>query len=93
MKDIFKNIGNILNPQYKVGPLNAIWLNKGLVTKSGKLYHIAPGDFVTVENGALIDSTEDPTHIITSCSGKPDNTELFFVCADIKTYQLQRVDL
>lgn len=93
MNDILKNLGNILNPQHKVGPLAAIWIEKGLVTKEGKKHRLAPGDFITVENGTLVDSTEDPTHVITSCNGKIDNTELFIVCADIKTYQLEKVDL
>lgn len=93
MTDILKLLGNVLNPIHKVGPLNAIWIEKGLVTKNGKVYRIAPGDFITIKDGKLIDSNDDPTHVITSCNGNIANTELFIVCADVKTFQLQKIDM
>ena len=95
MKDeLFELFANICRPQPLPSmPITAIWLNKPLMTSDGIKSRITEGDYVLVEGNELKDCLDKPTHIITSCHGKVDNTDLHIVCMDIKTMELKRIQL
>lgn len=65
----FKAIGDSYNFLNNVHPLAAIWLTKPLVTQQGRTVRIRDGHLVKVEEGKLVDCTDEPTHLILQCFG------------------------
>ena len=93
-KDIFESLGEYLMPKtLPTMPILAVWLDTPLMTSDGIKSRITEGDYVLVEGNELKDCLDKPTHIITSCHGKVDNTDLHIVCMDIKTMELKRIQL
>lgn len=64
--------------------LEAIWLNRPLQTPDGPKIRITRDMVVKIENGELVDFTENPTHKILACFGTlHDQFELTLI--DLKT--------
>lgn len=64
--DIAKSIGALYTEQRE---LEAIWLERPIQTPEGRKIRITTGDTVKVENGMLVDCTENATHVIFKCLG------------------------
>ena len=71
--DIFNTLSDIVRSQNdlytKQRELAAIWLSKSVITSQGKTPRIAPGMFVTIKDGCLVDMQERPTHKVLACYG------------------------
>jgi len=95
MKDeLFEAIADIARPNNVVMPLAAIWLEKGLITPSGRKIRISEGLEVYVDNeGKLQDNADEWNAVVSSCHGTVYNTDLHFVVIMRDSLELKRIDL
>ena len=87
MENIYASLSPFYMPDMstKVMELNAIWLEKKLMTANETTARITPGMLVKVQGGRLVDCIGDPTHLVTKCLGTVQSTMLEFVLIDIIT--------
>lgn len=92
---LFEVLASIVKPpSNKTMPLAAIWLNKPIWTAKTVTRRIEEGDLVVIQNKELKDCIDQkPTHRITGCYGKWDNSDLHINVIDLKTQELTRIDI
>jgi len=94
MKDVLESIANIIRPDNTIYPLAAIWLEKGLITPSGRKIRISEGLEVTVDNdGNLIDNAESFNAVVTSTHGTINSQNLSVVVMMVKDKSLKQIYL
>ena len=97
--DIFARIGEAINPNSgsnnKTMPLAAIWITPAPVTEAGRQSRITEGTRLKVIDCKIVDlqAGENPTHIVTSCSGNISGTVVEMVVMDLKTQDLIQINL
>ena len=92
MKDeLFEMIADIARP--KIMPLAAIWLEKGLITPSGRKIRISEGLECFVEDGKLVDNDKEWNAVVSSCLGTVYSTNMYFVVIMKDTLELKRIDV
>ena len=94
--NVFETLSKSLTPDYThIYPLAAIWLDKSVVTKEGKMRRIVEGISLKIENGEIVDlpEGEKPTHIITSTKGNLNSTILLLGVMDLTTQELSEIKL
>lgn len=85
MNNIFEALANMFNPGDKLYELNAIWMDRKVMSGEGVCTHRLSKDMtVKVKDGGIVDCPE-PTHKIIGCLGTINSSELYFVLTDLKT--------
>lgn len=82
IKNYLADLHELQNKEFE---MEAIWLEKSLQTPSGKHFRLTRDMEVKIENGSLVDCTENPTHKIIGCSGTITSSKLTLILTDLKT--------
>ena len=91
--DLFKEIfETATRPFFKMYTLDAIHLDKPLLTPDGYYRRITEGMAVCIKDGQLVDG-EVGTHIVTHVRGNLSNTKFAIVVNSMQTLELNILDL
>lgn len=81
LQNIFESVSNLYTKQRE---LEAIWLSKPIETPFGRTYRLTKDSLIKIEDGKLVNFTDEPSHKVLACFGTSiDQFEITVV--DLKT--------